>query len=442
MNTLFKLSCWAILPALLLGCGGSSSSGTTPGTTETPPPPVAKPHLSLSTVKRTPCDTEHPYAGVDIIVHNADGKIIATYQTNEAGKLDIEWPQEAKHVSIAGDIFRGRGAELSLRTFLNVPATKLGPISFSDVEDQTLCKCTQQKVDTAELRAQYRDYLLDVDLVLFPIESSAGLFDFYACPGVDSYPIQLVGLSGLDARAGVLTPPFNGMVLLTEADFTHKSKVLDVVVENEANLVSPPYLSTFSMDTRGARWPNKGPSGYEKSVLGRIVYPGLSENVHVRGSHEGGLGFRYNGYNLNGKFYAMQLVAISDFNQTVTMALPELTQSFTQQLQSLSNYLSSDQSSWAYDFSDYSQTMNQVFIDLTNTRRDSDWSWTVVGPLTGNVPDLEVGEALESRMQDPFSYMVFGLNKLGSGDYQDSLTERTPTTPVTSSITFGFEAIN
>lgn len=98
-------------------------------------------------------------AGVQVVVHKADGSVLSQHQTDSSGKLDIPWADEASHVTLA----YLNAQQLQLQSIIDFNGGKAGSFTF-EVPDNCPCKTIQ--LSSSELQASLNEYQLFAGQVL------------------------------------------------------------------------------------------------------------------------------------------------------------------------------------------------------------------------------------------------------------------------------------
>lgn len=137
---------------ILAACGGSGNSSGTNGSTAVDNGRVFGDFVRKSTL----CDASVPDTAAKVIVHRKDGSILATYQPNAAGHLDIPWSTDAAHLTMVSRPSSG----IQLYTELELSAGDLGKIETFDEQLNSSCNCKSVTVYPFDLQSAYPNYTI------------------------------------------------------------------------------------------------------------------------------------------------------------------------------------------------------------------------------------------------------------------------------------------
>ncbi len=142
----------------LVGCGGSSSNSNNNDGDKKPPTPVT--NFKLSTIAFDDCNTETAYSNAVVLLHDANGAVIETHNTDAQGNLQLALPNNAKHFTVIGnDISNPQSSPIVTKvahTQLNIEAMDYGQYFFYYGNDN--CSCTNVELTFNELANTFNNY--------------------------------------------------------------------------------------------------------------------------------------------------------------------------------------------------------------------------------------------------------------------------------------------
>lgn len=117
---------------LLVACGGSGDAGGDQGSNGN------NARLVGDFVRQaTKCDARAANTSAKVILHRKDGSVMSTHQPNASGRLDIDWPADAAHITLVTT----SNGELRLDTQLVRSSGDLGINAAYDDSLNLQCEC-------------------------------------------------------------------------------------------------------------------------------------------------------------------------------------------------------------------------------------------------------------------------------------------------------------
>lgn len=100
--------------------------------------------------------------GVTVILHKPDGSVLQQHQTGPDGKLDVQWPDEARHVTLA---YLDSKQSAQLHSIVDFPGGQAGIFDFTlsgppETTLQTTCGCKSIQLNSADLQQTMPEYQL------------------------------------------------------------------------------------------------------------------------------------------------------------------------------------------------------------------------------------------------------------------------------------------
>jgi hypothetical protein len=417
-----KLRIFGIGSLLFLSaCGGGSGE-----TKSNPPPadggntpPTAQGKFSLDTVKSNYCGIESPYPGVEVLVHDEEGEIITSLATDSQGKLEAEWPVDAAHVTVIGEA-KGSGKQVTeITSKLNTGPIDLGVFSFTDSQSKVGCNCRDVRLELGELEASYPDYQFYSSFQTRFLSPSAEMM-VEVCDNDDTIDVMLKSDSAAHAIAGQLTIGVESGFVLKPEDFTAEG------VPVEVNLAVPDATEfagnwySVSWDKRKGQWYHTTQDLANPDNL--FVFPELSE-VNIVRYFAGDSGI-VDGLDFIMGTLSYRTVSDSGEAEAYTPMFPD--QGLAEGFISFSDAVTG-QGDTMFDFTVFNEKVNTFRLDIgvvdSNNGR---LSWLIVAPPKGKIPDLDLPQVYQSRIESgEISSIQFLLSAYGSSSYDDYLREYT-----------------
>lgn len=402
---------------MLSACGGSDGGGD----------------ISISPSKRltvdllseaSQCSFTQPLAGADIIVHRQDGSILSQSKSPSSGKVDILWPADAKHISIAVDI----DGEMLVNTDTEITGGDLGVRTFWQNSLDAQCECETFNFDLSDVNAVYSGYT-----ALFErSENTSRLLckndGKFAPVHVTLMPQQ----SGVIAYSAILD--VNGHD--SSQPFTVSSSQFDNA-KNEGALLSVivnPYdpgnvrYTTFS-ETESGRvnwlaWQNEPqvfPALLENNFVSVSIFESLGGNEFGDVSYQSGIRKKVTN-------------AMSQQDLHIPLNQYEMLAETQTILEGMLNGGTS-----SYNFTNIGLGNTLLAVDLYEygTAR-----WSVEAPLNGVMPELSLPANIESRFeqltQPRITVSIYGYQNHSPSQYQAFRQQRAEKTRENSPIRSSF----
>lgn len=376
----------SILMLALVACGGGSGGETDSGGNSNGSPSVpSTPKLKLNTVTYAyQCGLEEPRAGVTVIAHRSDGTILSQTTSDASGMIEIDWPTEAKHLTV-GDI-SDYSDEMTLYTDMELPAGDAGKYWFYESYMDDQCNCKTVYLDSAQIAQAYPDY--DMYVNGLRVRSGTTIRTEQLCEtGRETLRVTLAPQTS-GAPAFALKKAFNELtdeqyITLGVNDFSgadNQSELMTVT----SNLTNPRHSSSALVDgtlrTQGY-WavPDAHffPALYDRQQLTVSESELLEETAEASMTY--GTGRR---------------IVVSDFASSVDVNVPynrqQMVSEFYRLLEGMNNA-----TQVSYDFSTFSEGKQAMSLSLSEFLV---LSWNVTGPLAGTLPDFKIPDAFQAKL--------------------------------------------
>ncbi|GIU18976.1 hypothetical protein TUM4261_40430 [Shewanella sp. c952] len=369
-----KWTLTAVSALILTACGGGSdSSGNGEASGENVP------QVTLNTVLSNKCGIEIPKSGVDVFVHNNAGDIIAEYVTNSAGALTVDWPSNARHITLTAEnnIYYKDQPERIVHSTVDVEAGDLGVTYFRDDSNEEGCNCKQVEFPVQSLIADAPDsilYLGGNSYELMPLTSIPAI---EWCDGAGPIDVQLVAADGQSSLAGSIDLSNQTQYTLGLSDFNHEGVAVDYVNPDNAR-----YLYALSFEG----WRN-----YSQNDL-VFVYPTLTNKSYVWPAI---YGQEYVGNKL-AKTYNSARHLVTSEGTTSPILLWDPTNGFVDSVNALLAEISTGQAPYQYDFTSVGDVA-MTHLTLSGDTDDGHAEWAIWGGASGSMPDLKLPSALDAK---------------------------------------------
>jgi hypothetical protein len=392
---------------LLTACGGSSSDvSPTPGPT---PAPTAKltAELKYSALK---CDLTMPIMGADIIVHKQDGSILSQSKSTADGNINIDWPTEAKHISMVMNV----DGETRVETFTEVVAGDLGRFKYTKSSLDSSCSCEVFNFDTSDVNAVYSSFTPLID-------GSNSLSQTY-CKNDGVYaPVNIVlmpsqsGVSGYAATLDLNGKDPNQSIVISSGLFGNSDN--EGIMLNANILPTQPAnvrLRTFSETEYGrVNWINWE---YEPQV-----FSGLYTNNFFTASVAESMG----GNEFGDLFYVTSSrIRVTDANAVLSLNLQQNQNQLLEQTNVILSGMVNDGPS-AYDFSTIGTGKTLLVAEIAESGLAR---WSVEAPLSGTMPELILPDAIEAKfeqMSNPrMMITIYGYNTHNASQFNEYRKQR------------------
>ncbi|AZQ12927.1 hypothetical protein [Shewanella khirikhana] len=376
----------SILMLALVACGGGSDGGTDSGGNSNGSPSVpSTPKLKLSTITAAQqCGLEEARAGVTVIAHRNDGTILSQTTSDTSGLVEIEWPTEAKHLTV-GDI-SDYSDEMTLYTDMNLPAGDAGKYWFYESYMDDQCNCKTVYLDYAGIQQAYPAY--DIYVNGFRVRSTSNVWNEQLCEGgrqtlrVTLAP-QIAGNPAFALKKAFSELTDEQYIILEASSFSSADNQSELVTVT-SNLTNPRHYGSALVDgtLRGQGYWAAPDAHFFPALFDRQQLT-VSESELLEETAEASL------------YYGKgRRIAVSDFTSSLDVNVPHNQQlvlsEFYRMLEGMNNATSVN-----YDFSSFSegkQAMNISLVEFLVV------SWNVTGPLSGTLPDFKIPDAFQAKL--------------------------------------------
>lgn len=419
MHSIWTASITGLLMLALAGCGGSSGDSVTTVGGNTGQGSLQQPKkltLDAKQISNSCRGRREPLAGVTVLIHKDDGKILQTHQTAADGKLSVDWPVDAKHVTI---LYRDSEGRYTLDSFYDLSYTDLGEFNYIEPAVTSRCGCRKLTLDWQDIKKTMPEYRLQQssDRQPAPLVSVDSGTPINICPTVDNQfgKLQLLLIAGaqspsyfsevdLDALAG------QSNVQLKMSDFRQAGRLVNVSTGNGAGYLFQSSLVYGNYGSMLRQPQSRFNSGDPVRVFD---LPGLKAAVSVQRSYS----------DANIDYAATHTTVVPESSKSVTITPPANLSVIAQKLQTLLNS-NKNATSVDYDFSGIGP-----YQQMTITIDNNNFSWSYSAPLKGKIVDLQLPEAVskvyESTNFSQVDFFLDGIN--GANDtrsFQQLMTEQ------------------
>lgn len=357
-------------------------------------------HLQLETRQiATLCAQQQPLAQVDVVLHNADGSVLSQHRTDESGKLDIEWPDGATHLTVAW-----QGQHSQIYSLLNFNGGDAGVFSFSSQAQNQLCNCKTLQLQSDDLLLTMPEYQLQSQRVL-----TQPLASVEVCKtSQESYrPLELM-----------LVPPGAGQGYATSRDISQSSSLRLSMADfssrtNAVTLQSNlpvQQVQSYSIDAQGNRhfvmladiskgqlpqWVNSVPGALQMLSLRNQKVISSNDKQQVRYQLRHDTQFSATSGNLS--------VTLADSQQKLADSAPALIEQWQKA------------STGRYDFSANSSYSQLQFTYQASGTNGRSLSWQIQGPLAGDLPRPQLPAGYAGTLEQPASSYSVTLQGYANG---------------------------
>jgi hypothetical protein len=389
-----KISVLLVMVLALNACGGGSgtSSATTPMPTPTPTPTVHPSSLTLDTVVYDGCYKEKPLPGVEVVLHDSEGDIVADYQTDEQGHLDVEWPEGAMHVTVIGPNYTYLNGRTRINTTLNVSTADLGKFRYF-TNEQSFGNSQNIRLDTSELNSQYKGYAFESRYSNFEIGSTSG-DNITFCEGTG--PLEITLYSKSESLAGWLTITDQSSIKLIPENFT---EIGVPIIAALTELIDDSDIFSWSARARhpatNVYYRNSGISS-EQIPTGLFTFPSSDENRKL-------VFFEQSNNQITEHNATLSLYEIHQLDESNDAGLfnPALLAESTSLdlIKVIDSIL--EKTSVSYDFSFVGESIVDVAIYLTHIDINGGLiDWNITAPVQGQIPVLKLPQSIQERFNN------------------------------------------
>lgn len=399
MKSMWTASVTGLLVLVLASCGGSGGSGATgggnagqggSGSVQVPPKlTINAEHYSSSCSKR-----REPLAGLTVLLHKDDGKILQTYQTAADGKLSVDWPGDARHVTL---VHRNSAGKYSLSSFYDLRYTDLGNVSFTEPALTGRCGCRQFKLDWQDIRTSMPEYRLEYSSEregtgFLPVrKDNNNLVNI--CPALANQfgKLQLLLIAGKQSPSYLSEVDLDALAGKTElqvkmSDFRQAGRLVNVSTDaGFGDLL----FSSRVYGNYGAMMRLEQPGLSSGEPVRVFDLPGLKAAVRVQRNRDMG----------NISYSSLQVKMVPESSKSVTITPPDNLAVIAGKLQTIVN-ASETASTVDYDFGGIGP-----YQAMAITMYSNDFDWYYNGPLQGKIVELQLPEAI-SKVYDSTDFTL------------------------------------
>jgi hypothetical protein len=394
--------------ALLTACGGSGETQSTPVLTQ-PTKPTAKLTVDLQ-YQAYECDITSPISDADIILHRQDGSILSQSKSGDDGKINLDWPAEAKHITIATDV----DGETQVRTLTEVVASDLGIFKFTKASLDNSCSCETFTFDTNEVNAVYSGFNVFIDSSPTVTQTYCKNNGIYSPVNITLMPSQ-AGVTGFAATLD-LNDKESSQTILISSDLFGNS--------NNAGVLLTATISPFQPFNNRFRT-------FSETEYGRVnwlgwqfepqVFPSLYTNNFVSTSFSENMG----GNQYGDLFYASGTrKRVIDANATQNLDLPQNQNQLLEQTNLILIAMDSGGAS-EYDFSTIGTGKTLLSVEVGER---GSALWSVEAPLSGSMPELVLPDAIEAKFEQMANPMmtisIYGYNTHNPSQFNEYRKQR------------------
>jgi hypothetical protein len=394
---------------VLTACGGDSANNDSSGNGGS-----KSNKISFDVKYENACGLINPYENVDIILHNEQGKAISTGKTNSAGHFEVEFPNDAKHLTImAKNSYSLDNEFLSITSYLDVIAGEQGTFIFYKGDQSQSCNCKNVTVNLTELKAVYPDYLLGIGN-----ETNTLLYRS------DSVEIEVCNDEKVDA---ILVSPYSGSASAAYIDFSGIDKITltgneftsqgDSFYVDDSLYNDLAYVRVLKDDD--LRWFNYS---FSENGTPLFVFSDLSSDNFVT------IGSKTPIYLGNDEVSvrSRSRSRVQSNSAGTLKKVPDVSQEFTYAVEQLFVSMMNDNVSvTSYDFNNLDNGFNEIYISFNWKNSNNEAiRWSIKGALKGSIPDLDLGQTLMKKVEEPTDTMSFYFTLSGYGLDMDYATYR------------------
>ncbi len=170
--------------------------------------------------------------GVTVILHKPDGSILQQHQTGADGKLDVAWPDEARHLTLA---YLDNKQSAQLHTIVDFTGGQAGIFDFTlsgppETSTQTDCGCKSIQLNSSDLQTTMPEYQLFAGKSLSqPLatvqvcQDTAGQY-----PALELILAPRTTVQGLGYVLNTQSVANNGLIDLKMSDFSLRADPLSI----------------------------------------------------------------------------------------------------------------------------------------------------------------------------------------------------------------------
>lgn len=328
----------------------------------------------------TKCDARAANTSAKVILHRKDGSVMSTHQPNASGRLDIDWPADAAHITLVTT----SNGELRLDTQLVRSSGDLGINAAYDDSLNLQCECKTLDVNGAELAAAYPDHKI---LLRGARLDSVNSTEFCKVPGSEyaSVDLWLTPTIANDKSYGALLDVNqNNASLVLTADLVSDAanEGVDVSFYDNYDGISRAY--TYGLNKDGRRHFMRSPD-----ILS--VFPGIYSNNYLQLFHSRDLGSTAEG---SLSYHAGRRIKVTEPTQVQTVDIADNEQAMLASVNALLQGIASG-SAVNYDLGNIGTNRAGLMVFVNG----NGMYWSINGPLKGTFPDLQLPAEIEAQLE-------------------------------------------
>ncbi|MCH4295965.1 hypothetical protein MJ923_16785 [Shewanella sp. 3B26] len=399
----------SLLMLALAACGGGGdgeSQGSSGGNSGVTPP---APRLSGDFVRQsTKCDVRSPDTSAKVVLHKIDGSVLAVYQPDAQGHIDISLPADAAHVSLIKTFF---DSSLNIETSLEYKGGDLGiNVSYDDALDDS-CECKSVRVNPTQLADAFPAHQIFFDSKHYldntPLTEES-VYSFCKAPDAQ-YPSVDLWVHPTVANDTAYGTLLDVNLLDDVLDLTEELVSGDEKLGVEVNLTA----STGHFDGAKVYGMTGGGRRHNMSTPGALyLFPGVLTHNFVQGSH---LEFLERSAEADVVYYSANRLRVADASQPQILALEDNSQQLLAVIQSFLQGFESE-SAVNYDLSNIGNSRSAFVVYFSG----HNMSWTINAPVTGTFPDLTLPDEILAKIEasEPYGVLFesFGYGQSGGVD--------------------------
>lgn len=384
MQSIWTASITGVLMLALAGCGGSSGDSVTTAGGNAGEGSVQQPKKLTIDAKQysNSCRVRRePLAGLTVLIHKDDGKILQTHQTAADGKLSVDWPVDAKHVTM---IYRNSEGNYVLDSLYDLSYTDLGEFGYSEPAVTSRCGCRLLTLDWQDIKKTMPEYRLQHSNERHPtpFESVNSSNSINICPTADNQfgKLQLLLSAGAQSLSYLSEVDLDALadksnLQLKMSDFRQAGRLVNVSTGNGAGYLFQSSLVYGNYGSMMRQPQSRFNSGDPVRVFD---LPGLKAAVSVQRAYSSG----------DISYAASHTTVVPESIKSVTITPPDNLSAIAQKLQTLLN-ANKNATSVDYDFNGIGP-----YQQMTITIDNNNFSWSYSAPLKGKIVDLQLPDAV------------------------------------------------
>ncbi|WP_025820611.1 hypothetical protein [Shewanella marina] len=359
---------------LVYGCGGSDNNSTNESVNEN----LAQSNkVELTTLYSVDNIGIAANTETSVVVHNQQGEAIARHTPNYDGYYSFEWPDNAAHITVVGQskyIINNRlMSSPEIKTFLNVSAQNLGKFYFSD-RSYGEEGCREINLNISSLKSDAASYLLEIDNHRINLaETELTEIEIFECNDDDLVPLILTTIDGASSKAAVISAIGKNQLTPDIDDFIYDG--IKVMHSGEDRIVFESLTSPFVSLATAHEVYSIFDNSYHDVEVSHFVYPS-APYYHVVDINQ-----------YDGDFFQSNRLRIKTGTELDDYVTP-IIQTFD--INNLKTQIEMGSLPYNYDFSHIYDKSSLVAYSVHDSRKET--NWTVEGPATGEIPNIQLGD--------------------------------------------------